>query len=181
MLIKKYGLAGTVEQNLPFVIAVLRKNLDEGIGDIVVRKVAENIIRKVKARDRLGEIKAIHDWVKNHVRYTADPYGIELIKSPRRLLMDYAEARKLRPTEPATVLCDCDESSLLAASLLGSVGHDVRIVLMDANPLSREISHAIAQVYASPRGWLFLETTKQRELGWSPSHTREVQIGLSLS
>jgi len=49
---------------------------------------------------------------------------------------------------------------------------------MDTLPFSSEISHAIAQVeypkWSSQ--WIFLETTKDKELGWSPSHTRAICV-----
>jgi len=173
MRVRKYGLQGGIEDNLPFIKEVLKRNLENGSEDIVVRKVAESIVRRVPARDKLGEITAIHNWVKNHIRYTGDPYGAELIKSPRRLLMDYAEARQLG--QLPVILADCDESSLLAASLLRSIGHAARVVLVDTNPFSHEISHAIAQVNHLGK-WIWLETTKDKALNWVPNHTREVIV-----
>ena len=172
MRVTKYNRVGSTEENLPFIAEVLRRNLRSGTDDTAVRAVAEQIIKGVGARNYLGEIRAIHDWVKGHIRYTGDPYGAELIRSPRRMLIEYA-TRRVKGEEPV-VLADCDESSLLAASLLRSVGHRARIALMDTMPFSTDISHAIAQI-EYPRwsdNWVFLETTQDRELGWTPNHTR---------
>jgi len=110
VLVTKYDRVGSVEENLSFIMGILRRNLENGTADIAVRAVAEQIVRKVEARNYLGEIRAIHNWAKGHIRYTGDPYGAELIKSPRRMLIEYAKNK--------TILADCDESSLLAASLL---------------------------------------------------------------
>jgi hypothetical protein len=173
--IRKYGAVGGIEENLPLIKRVLGDELDKASEDIVVRKVAEAIVKKVEPRDYEGEARAIHDWVKKHIRFTRDPLGVELVKTPRRLLMDYAAERKAG--RPGLILCDCDESSLLLAALLRSIGHNAMIVLVDASPLSTSLSHAIVKGEVSPGRWTWMETVKDMPMGWVPNHTREVKIG----
>jgi len=167
--VKRYKLKGTIEDSLPLIQGIMTRHLHEGTTDIGVRRVAEAVVRKrgIKGRDYLGEIKALTAWVRSKTRYTRDPYGAELIRHPRRQIYEFSKSGQ--------ILSDCEESSVLLASLLGSLGHDVRVVLIDSSPYSRDINHAIAQVKIEGR-WLFLETTKQKEIGWSPQHSREIYI-----
>lgn len=172
MKVKLYRLKGRVEDNLPIIKGILGEQLHAGVTDVGVREVAESVIRKagIAQRDYLGEIKALTLWVRKKTRYTRDPYGAELFRHPRRLIATYLKK--------GTIMVDCDESAGLLASLLGSIGHNTRIVLIDSHPYTKDISHAIAQVEYLPGSgnWLFLETTMDKPIGWSPEHTREVYI-----
>jgi len=169
MKIERYKLKGTIEDNLPLIQGVMRKHLHEGVTDIGVRRVAEAVVRKrgIKGRDYLGEIKALTSWVRSKTRFTRDPYGAELIRHPRRQIYEFSKSGQIQT--------DCDESSTLLASLLGSIGHNVRVALVDAG-MGREITHAIAQVEYPPGRWIFLETTKEKPIGWSPKFSRMIII-----
>ena len=147
----------------------MTRHLHEGTTDIGVRRVAEAVVRKqrIEGRDYLGEIKALTAWVRSKTRYTRDPFGAELIRHPKRMVGDYFETGQ--------IAVDCDESATLLASLLGSIGHNTRVLLVDASPYSRDISHAIAQVEYNGK-WVFIETTKDLPIGRSPSHSREIII-----
>lgn len=167
MKVKVYKLQGTVEDNLGVVQDILGKQLHEGVTDVGIRKVAEAIVKGVPARDYLGEIKAITAWVRSKTRYTRDPYGAELIRHPKRMVAEYFQTGQMA--------LDCEESATLLASLLGSIGHNTRIALIDSSPYSRDISHAIAQIERDGK-WLFVETTQARPIGWAPEHSREVIV-----
>ena len=169
MKVKQYKLQGSIEDNLGVVQGILAKQLHEGVTDVGVRRVAEAIVRKYKVaeRDYLGEIKAITAWVRSKTRYTRDPYRAELIRHPKRQIAEYFETGQ--------IVADCEDSATLLASLLGSLGHNSRVLLIDASPYSKNISHAIAQVEYNGK-WMFVETTKDKPLGWSPNHSREVVV-----
>jgi hypothetical protein len=56
----------------------------DGAGDFYVRQKAIDILmdRGVPAKDYLGEIDALFRWVQRHVRYTKDPFRIEVSIRP---------------------------------------------------------------------------------------------------
>jgi predicted helicase len=133
----------------------------------LVRELAKDIVKSVPERNYAMEIKAVHEWVSKHKRFTRDPYGIELIASPRRLAYEYHKRGK--------ILADCEELSPLEASLLGALGHKTRVILIDANPWSREFSHAVAQVRYGGN-WIWLDPTRDGKVGAIAAHTRELVI-----
>ncbi len=54
-----------------------------------IRRWAEKILstKNVKSYDWIGEVEAIHNWVRDNIRYTHDPAGIEYLQTPPTLLM----------------------------------------------------------------------------------------------
>ncbi len=53
----------------------------DGARDFYVRQHAIDILieRGVRAKHYLGEIEALFEWVQRHVRYTKDPYRVEVL------------------------------------------------------------------------------------------------------
>ena len=163
----RHKLSGSVEANISKLAGIIKKQLSNGISSPAVRELAEDIVKNVPERDRAGEIKAVHKWCIRNKRFTRDPYSLELMESPRRLAYEYHKRGK--------VLADCESISTLEASLLGSIGHRTRVMLIDANPYSREFSHAVAQVHYQGR-WVTLDTSRDGAIGWCAEHTRELAI-----
>ena len=77
------GLAGTRT-----TAAHIGRLIRDGAGDFYVRQKAIDILleRGVPAKNYLGEIDALFRWVQRHVRYTKDPFRIEVLHSARRML-----------------------------------------------------------------------------------------------
>ena len=105
------GYAGTMA-TVEHVIDLITR----GAKDFDVRQTAIGILRRrdVRPKDYLGEIKALFEWVQRHVRYTRDPFRVEVLHSPRRML-------ELRAG-------DCDDMSILLGAMLEAIGHSVRLV-----------------------------------------------------
>lgn len=84
----------------------------------------EHVIDLIKrgAKDYVGEIKALFEWVQRNVRYTRDPCRVEVLHLPRRML--------------ALRAGDCDDMSILLGAMLEAIGHSVRVVLTGSNPLA---------------------------------------------
>ena len=92
------------------------------------RRVVDILMaQRVRARDYLGEIKALFEWVQSNIRYTRDPHRVELLHSARRML-------ELRAG-------DCDDMTILLGAMLQSIGHPVRIVVVGPNPSRPRIVH----------------------------------------
>ncbi|MBT9159931.1 MAG: hypothetical protein DDT26_01203 [Dehalococcoidia bacterium] len=166
-MITKRKLRGGLEANIHIVADIIGKQIGRGKLAPQIRELAEDIVSNVPERNKAGEIKAIHNWLLTNARFTRDPRGVELMESPQRLVYEYRKRGK--------ILADCESAAALHASLLGSIGHRVRAVLMDTNPLSRNFSHVIAQVYHSGQ-WVDLDASEEGRIGWSPKHTRRLVI-----
>ena len=102
--------------------------------------------------DRLGEVKALHAFVRDHIRYTNDPKNVELVQTPRATL------------EMGTG--DCDDKSSLLAALLESIGRPARFVALAFKP-SAMFSHVLVEVKHG-KSWMPLETIRNVAAGWGP-------------
>jgi transglutaminase superfamily protein len=135
----------------------------DGARDFLVRRTATQVLRRraVRAKDYLGEIKALFEWVQQNLRYTRDTFQVEVLHSARRLL-------ELRAG-------DCDDFSILLGSLLESIGHPVRLILTGPNPRQpKQFSHVYLEVNCRGR-WIPLDATMPHAMGWQPrTWVREV-------
>src|SRR5262249_32005725 len=103
-----------VPRGVPGTLATARliaRMVRHGAKDFYVRQKAIDIYRqcRVRAKDRMGEIRSLFDWVRRHIRYTRDIFRVELLHTARRLL-------ELRAG-------DCDDMTILLGSMLMSTGH----------------------------------------------------------
>src|SRR5262245_57591839 len=116
------GYRGTL-QTVEHISDLIRK----GAKDFNVRQTAIDILlqRAVKPKDYLGEIKALFEWIQQHVRYSKDTYRVEVLHSAARML-------ELRAG-------DCDDIAILLGAMLESVGHPVRLVLTGSDPLRQDL------------------------------------------
>ena len=81
--------------------------------DTMVILTAQNIVRRYPSR--MEQAVAIYRWVKEHTVYVKDPTGLEMLQTPRFMLLQIANGN-----DPATADCDC--LSTLAAALLVAAG-----------------------------------------------------------
>jgi hypothetical protein len=152
------GYAGTVN-TAQRVKALIR----DGARDFYVRQKAIDILleRGVRAKDYLGEIDALFRWVQRNVRYTKDPYRVEVLHAARRML-------ELRAG-------DCDDMTTVLGAMLQAIGHPVRLVLAGPDLLRpRLFSHIYLEVFHQGR-WIPLDATMPYPMGWAPqSPVKEV-------
>lgn len=146
------GWEGT-QQTVEHVQALIR----EGAKDFYVRQKAIDIVleKHVKPKDYLAEIKALLEWVQQHIRYTKDTYQVEVLHSARRML-------ELRAG-------DCDDMTILLGAMLEAIGHPVRLVLSGQDPLKQDLfTHIYLEVFHKGR-WIPLDATMPYPMGWAPT------------
>lgn len=145
------GYPGT-QRTVEYIKALIRA----GAKDFYVRQKAIDILleKGVAPKDYRGEIKAVFEWVQHNVRYTKDPFRVEVLHSARRLL-------ELRAG-------DCDDMSILLGSMLEAIGHPIRLVLTGPDPLRpRLFSHIYLEVFHKGC-WIALDATMPYPMGWAP-------------
>jgi hypothetical protein len=145
------GFAGT-RQTAAHVARLIR----EGASDFYVRQKAIDILLAcgVASKDYIGEIDALFRWVQRNVRYTKDPFQVEVLHAARRML-------ELRAG-------DCDDMTILLGSLVKSVGHPVRLVLTGPNARRPDIFSHIYLEAQHQGDWIPLDPTMPFAMGWSP-------------
>ncbi len=121
-----------------------------------VRELAVRIASSCRGKDALCEVKALHAYVRDNVRYIKDIANVERFATPQRTLF----------LEKAG---DCDDSSISLSALLESIGYETRLVLVDPQ-LTGKFSHVIAQVLLDDE-WHWMETTRKVPFDWKPPFT----------
>lgn len=125
----------------------------------IVREKALSLVDSLPPRDWSGQITNLHAFVRDQIRYIADPVDLELVASPEKTL-EYGQG-------------DCDDKSTLLAALLESIGHPARFVAIGLN--GQPFSHVLVETRINNTGndrrdWLPLETIVDGvPPGWWPS------------
>lgn len=144
----------------------------------LVRQFTEAVVRDVHPKDYLGEILAIRNCFLQPsptrrgtplFHYVNDNRHVEWIKDPMRLVEEILEH--------GTTLCDCDESSLMAAVMGLQVGREVEFVALGFKP--RQLTHVGTRI-REPKSntWIWIDPvagprereaaeTAQEVLRWS--------------
>lgn len=102
------------------------------------------IVRNVPNKQWLMEAGAILKWVQRHIRYTMDIQGVETLQTP---------VQTLRLGQG-----DCDDHSMLIASLLMAINRPARFVAVGRMPNSFE--HVFTQTKVGDK-WVTLESTEE--------------------
>lgn len=131
-------------------IARIRKLVHDGMTDQLVNRTAIAILQQsgVPQFDFVGEIRAIYNWVKQNVRFVRDIYNVETLRTAREILLVRGG--------------DCDDiNSILLPSLLLTIGANVRLVTISANPEDpRNFSHIYCEVELPDSTWLALDAAR---------------------
>lgn len=119
-----------------------------------VIQLARQLVAGLPQYDRMGELTALHAFVRDHIRYTNDPEDTELVQTPRATL-------EMRTG-------DCDDKATLLATLLSSIGRRSRLVAVGFKPFGG-YQHVLVEALQQDRGWMPLETIKPVAAGWGPT------------
>lgn len=118
------------------------KIIKESSNNPEVRNAAEHIIKNCQPRNTVAEASAIYYFVRDHLRYVGDNVDLEYLQTPPMLLT------KIKTNDAPSG--DCDDFTMLCASLLRSIGIPVRIRIA-AYTSNGEWSHVFPQAYISRR------------------------------
>jgi hypothetical protein len=142
----------------------MRRLIDQGKKDPVIRELAANIIRAagVPAFDFVGESRAVYDWVRHHIRFTRDVYNVETLQSAREIVR--------------LSIGDCDDFTVLICSLLGTIGHKARIVTISKPEDEKHFSHVFPQDCLNG-AWITLDAARLNPaFGRDPENVDRVRL-----
>ena len=126
----------------------------------VVRLFALKILKEagIRPKDYLGELEAIHNWVRDNITYRKDPAFLDTFHEAERTIKDFLYNDGTSG--------DCDDHAVLVASLLISIGHVPRLVMTNSMP-GGKYTHIYTEVLYQGK-WLCLETTEPVSAFWCP-------------
>ena len=114
--------------------------------NITIRELALSLINGVPGhKNWVGQVRALHSYVRDNVQYVRDVCGVETIATPLKTL-EYMQG-------------DCDDQSVLLASLLESIGHPTRFAAIKLSALQPFI-HVYTETKIGQK-WYPLETTEK--------------------
>ena len=151
-----------IPEGLPGVVETLKRMsrfAKDGKKSMPVRQTAMRLTRNCQQKDFACEVRQLHAYVRDDVRYTLDIEGVETVQSPEKTLQFMAG--------------DCDDKATLLAAMLGSIGHPTRFVAIGFEP--GIFSHVYLETKIG-NNWIPLETTEPVEVGWEPD-ARMIQAG----
>ena len=123
----------------------------EGKTALPVRMLALRLVRHLPQKDWAGQVRVIHAFVRDKIRYVKDVRGVETLQTPEKTL-EIGQG-------------DCDDKSTLTAALLESIGHPTRFIAVGFAPGS--FSHVLVETKIGSK-WVPLETTEPVPVGWFP-------------
>lgn len=133
--------------------------------DPAVRAVALALTRHLAPYDHVGEVGALHSYVRDEIRYVEDIEGVETVQGPAYTLEVGAG--------------DCDDKATCLCALLACIGYRTCFFLVGFDGVNYE--HVLSGVYLGTR-CLPLETVipagsagpGSAEIGWLPPDANPV-------
>lgn len=144
------GPAGT-RATLRLMKRLVREALRDPVQIPVIRRTALSLIRNLSQKDRAGELLALFEFVRDRIRYVRDIRDIETLQTPLETLQQGQG--------------DCDDKSMLLATLIEALGYKTRFIAVGQQP--GKFQHVYVEVRLRD-GWLPLETTEPVLAGWAP-------------
>ena len=141
------GFSG-VQQTL----RMMRQLVNQCKTNTQIRQAATNVIFLTPEKDEYSEAEALFNMVRDSIRYVKDVNDIETLSTPMTTL----EGR----------LGDCDDQTVLLASLLESVGYPTRFVI-EGYTTPGEYEHVYMQALVFGQ-FISMDPTEQKYMGWSP-------------
>lgn len=133
-------------------IQIMRRMVRDYRTDLSIRNAATTAIYLTPERAELHEVNALYEMVRDTVRYVRDVSEVETLMTPDKTL--------------ALRIGDCDDQSVLLATLLESVGYPTRFVATGYQSPGA-LEHVYLQTFAGG-GWHDLDPTEREHFGWSP-------------
>lgn len=119
-----------------------------------LRELCAAIVQPLPQGDKSAEVRAMHAFVRDRIRYTNDTRNVETIQTPQATL--------------ELGIGDCDDKSTLLASMLECIGRPTRFAALQFEN-SGKYSHVLVETLLGKR-WYPLETIKNVEAGWAPAN-----------
>ncbi len=148
-------------KNLKERVALINYFIQQGKKDAQIRQLASSILSQkcgedwcIPEKEWESEVEAIFMYVRRNVRYTLDPWELELFQKARRSLENKT--------------ADCDDQVILAGAMLQAVGYPLRLIVVDTGKGGySHIYMSVGLPPMNPKKWLPFDLTATTEpLGW---------------
>lgn len=118
-----------------------------------LRAVALNLLALTPEKDALAEVTTLFEFVRDRIRYAGDVLEVETLTTPDKTL--------------ALRAGDCDDKSVLLATLLESVGYVTRFVVTGYN-FPGVFEHVYVSAMLSDGSFVALDPSESAGVGFEP-------------
>lgn len=125
-------------------------NVKSALRDADIVRIANNIVADVPIRDRRLQSREIAKWLGDRFRFISDPVNVELLRTPRAALGDILTRGFTQG--------DCDEASMLTATLAMANGMPTRFRALAFGGPQEPFRHVLTDVFTQD-GWTPVDVT----------------------
>lgn len=133
-------------------LGAMRSLVKQYRADPNIRARTITLLRLTPEKDAPSEIRTIFEFVRDHVRYVQDVHEIETLTAPDKTLQLLAG--------------DCDDKSVLLATMLESVGYATRFVVTGYNT-PNVFEHVYVEVMLPDGSFVSLDSSEPYGVGWA--------------
>jgi transglutaminase-like putative cysteine protease len=161
--------------DIPYnTLQAMKKIIIDSAKNYAVIKFARQIVKDVPAKNGIGEVTKIYNFVRDKSRYVKDPYKQELIQTPLVAIDRIIHGEQFEG--------DCDDMTVLILSLLKAIGYPVKIISTSYDA-GKNLSHVYGRVLIQTKlgsKWVVVEPIKLGvPLGWeAPNKTSIVEVNI---
>lgn len=141
-------------------LALMREMVNQARIDPRVMTAAHSIIYLQRERDEVAEAKSLYEYVRDHVRYVRDVFGLETLAYPATTLQ--------------RLIGDCDDQTTLLCALAEASGYATRLVMAAYH--SHEWEHVYCQIFANGQWWNADPIERGGYFGWAPPDPLRLHI-----
>lgn len=125
---------GNGDTGIMTTLWAMRAMVDDAIQEgTAVPALARQIVKQAGYLDS-AQLRAVFDYLVKHVRFVADPQGVESVRHPDQMLNEIFRT--------GTAAGDCDDLATLGAALLRAMGFAACLVVVSARA-SGEFHHVL--------------------------------------
>jgi transglutaminase-like putative cysteine protease len=133
-------------------LKIMQGLVKTGRRDPYIRTLSAELVLGLANKDFYGEAETIFAYVQSNVRYIQDINDVETLYPAQWTLSNgYG---------------DCDDFSVLMASMLESIGHKCRFMAISFEG-PEDFSHVLIQTKIGNR-WITADATEEQPFGWQP-------------
>lgn len=140
-------------------VSLMRRLVLAGRQSPLIRQFTARLVNHHAQKDYLSEIKTVHAFVRDQIRYVRDINGVETLHHPDFILQNKYG--------------DCDDKTILTCAMLESIGCKTRITVLDTSGFG--YCHVIPEVFYGGR-WIPLEVTEPVNIGWLPPVVKSFSV-----
>lgn len=148
------GLMGELpggSATIPATMLRMWQQIHDALSQIAVYSAARQITRHLPQKAVAQEANALFQFVQKNIRYVRDPHLVEALQTPSATL-------QLKTG-------DCDDKTILLASLLLSIGIPVKLIV--GGFVKGRYTHVWLRAKLKNQ-WVAMDPTEPFAMGWEP-------------